>query len=577
MNITTTNRSQWRHTTSFNFFSGRMRWSPAFRRNEVREQRPSADRLKPELQPKEVNGVGWLVQQCLLLLLAACTSCGSSSAAAQPPTPKPALGINLSGPADWNTELPFVDVFHLSREWISQKRGEGWGKGPSLELDEQGWIKKLEPNCFAETPLCTIEGGHYPSGEWTILWEGEGKLELSKGKVLKPDKQSMKVNIDANGGGFFLRILETNPKNPIKNIRVLMPGVTEKQAAENPWSKSFLDRWRGVACLRFMDFQETNNSKQKAWTDRPQPSDATYTRRGIPIELLCDLANRLEADAWFCIPHEANDDYIRQFAKLVKEKLAHKRKAYIEYSNEVWNGQFEQHRYAAEQGKKLGFAEKEWEAAWRFTAHRSVEIFKIWETEFGGKDRLVRVLPSQAANSYVSEQVLSWKSASKQADVLAIAPYISMNIPPGMRSNPPLFAEKVTQWTVDQFLDHVEQNALPQCIEWMKANKKVADEHQLKLVCYEAGQHFVGIGGAENNEALTKLLHAANAHPRMKTIYAKYLAAWKKSGGDLLCHFSSVGAWSKWGSWGVLQYADDDLAHSPKYQALNQWRQSLPK
>jgi hypothetical protein len=514
----------------------------------------------------------WLAQQCVFALLI--TIALTNIVTAQPPTPKPALGINLSGPADWNTELPFVDVFHLSREWISQERGKGWGQGPPLEIDDQGWIKKLAPNCFAETPMCTIDGGHYPSGEWTILWEGDGKIEFSKGKVLKADKQSMRVDINAQGGGFFLRILATNPKSPIKNIRVLMPGVSEKEANENPWSKTFLDRWRGVACLRFMDFQETNNSKQKTWTDRPLPTDATYTRKGIPIELLCDLANRLEADAWFCIPHQADDDYIRQFAKLVKEKLSPARKAYIEYSNEVWNGQFEQHRFAGAQGKKLGFAEKEWEAAWRYTAHRSVKIFKIWEAEFGGKDRLVCVLPSQAANSYVSEQVLSWKDASKNADVLAIAPYISMNIAPNGKE---VAADKVAKWTVDQFLDHVEQKALPECIEWIKANKKVADQHKLKLVCYEAGQHFVGIGGAENNEALTKLLHAANAHPRMKTIYAKYLGAWEQNGGDLLCHFSSVSAWSKWGSWGVLQYADDDPAQSPKFEALEQWRGSLPK
>ena len=522
------------------------------------------------ISPNDPRQFRYLLLSLSIFYLAALGALTDSQAQ----SPKPALGINLSGPADWNTELPFVDVFHLSREWISQERGKSWGKGPPLELDEQGWIKKLEPNCFAETPLCTIEGGHYPSGEWTILWQGDGKLELSKGKVLKADKQSMKVNIDAQGGGFFLRLLETDPKSPIKNIRLLMPGVTEQQASDNPWSKTFLDRWRGVACFRFMDFQETNNSKQKTWADRPLPTDATYTRKGIPIELLCDLANRLDADPWFCIPHQADDNYVRQFAKLVKEKLAPKRKAYIEYSNEVWNGQFEQHRYAGAQGKKLGFAEKEWEAAWRYTAHRSVEIFSIWEKEFGGKDRLVRVLPSQAANSYVSEQILSWKDASKNADVLAIAPYISMNISP---SDKDLGADNVSKWNVDQFLDHVEQKALPQCIEWIKANKKVADQHKLRLTCYEAGQHFVGIAGAENNEALTKLLHAANAHPRMKTIYAKYFAAWEKNGGDLLCHFSSVGAWSKWGSWGVLQYADDNPAQSPKMEAIQQWMRSFPK
>lgn len=497
---------------------------------------------------------------------------GGSLAAAAPPAPRPALGINLSGPADWNTELPFVDVFRLSRQWISQRKGEGWGKGPKLELDERGWVQRLETDCFAETPLCTIEGGHYPSGEYTVLWEGDGKIELSKGKIVSSAPGRLVVNIDAKGGGFFLRLRETKPGNPVRHIRVLMPGFTAEDAAKNPWHPKFLARWRGVACLRFMDFQETNNSKQRKWSDRPRPDDATFTRNGIPVELLCDLANRLEADAWFCLPHEADDEYVREFARLAKSKLDPKCRAYVEYSNEVWNGQFKQSKYAGEQGMKLGFAEKSWEAAWRFTAHRSVEIFRVWEEIFGGHDRLVRVLPSQAANSYVSKQVAGWKETAQHADALAIAPYISMNVP---KEGKRLTTADVAAWSVDRFLDYVETNALPESIRWMAESRKIAVQHGLKLVCYEAGQHFVGVAGGENDAALTKLLHAANAHPRMAAIYKKYYAAWEANGGDLLCHFSSVSQWSKWGSWGLLQFFDDDLATSPKFVATMEWAKKL--
>ena len=488
------------------------------------------------------------------------------------PRPHPALGINLSGPADWNTELPFVDVFRLSRQWISQKRGEGWGQGPKLDLDERGWVKRLEAGCFAETPLCTIDGGHYPSGQWMVLWEGDGKIELSKGKVVSSAPGKLLADIDAKGGAIFLRLRETKPENPVRNIRVIMPGFTVEEVAKNPWHPNFLARWRGVACLRFMDFQETNGSKQRQWSDRARTEDATFTRNGIPAELLFDLANRLETDAWICLPHEADDDYVREFAKLAKAKLDPKRKIYVEYSNEVWNGQFKQSKYAGEQGVKLGLADKPWEAAWRYTAKRSLEIFRIWEEVFGGRERLVRVLPSQAANSYVAKQIIGWKDAAQHADALAIAPYISMNIPKDGRK---FSAAQTATWTVDQFLDYAETNALPESIRWMQENQKVADQYGLKLVCYEAGQHFVGVGGAENDPALTKLLHAANAHPRMREIYRKYYAAWEANGGDLLCHFSSVGQWSKWGSWGLLQFADDDARQSPKFTATMEWARQV--
>src|SRR5947209_861136 len=72
----------------------------------------------------------------------------------------PRLGINLSAPKDYGTEMPFVDVFRTARPWISQRQGAGWGKGPALSLDEHGWVTRLQPGCWAETLLCTVRGGH---------------------------------------------------------------------------------------------------------------------------------------------------------------------------------------------------------------------------------------------------------------------------------------------------------------------------------------------------------------------------------------------------------------------------------
>jgi hypothetical protein len=109
--------------------------------------------------------------------------------------------------------------------------------------------------------------------------------------------------------------------------------------------------------------------------------------------------------------------------------------------------------------------------------------------------------------------------------------------------------------------------------EWMREQKKVADKYGLLLVAYEGGQHLVGVGGAENNEKLTQLFIEANAHPRMGEIYRKYLQAWVEVGGDLFCHFSSVGRWTKWGSWGLLQFYDDPP--TPKFRAVMEWAKEL--
>jgi hypothetical protein len=494
-------------------------------------------------------------------------ACALPAAAADAPRPGPRLGINIAGPADWNSELPFADVFRLSRPWISQRKGAGWGKGPALDLDERGWVRRLEPDCWAETLLCTIEGGHYPAGRYAVLYEGEGTIDLWGAAAVESRAPGrLTARVDPSKGAIFLRLTATDPANPVRAIRVIPPGL-EEGLRENPWSPQFLDRWRGVACLRFMDLQETNNSPIASWADRPRPDGATFSERGVPLELLADLANRLEADPWFCIPHRADDDFVRRFATLAKERLDPRRKVFVEYSNEVWNGMFRQNAYAAERGKALGFGDKPWEAAWRYTAVRSVEIFRIWEDVFGGRERLVRVLPSQAANAYVSRQIVEFRDAWRSADALVIAPYVSFNV----ARDGKLLASEVAKWTVERLLDHIETVALPEAVGWIRESKKVADERGLRLVAYEAGQHLVGVGGAENDEALTRLLQAANRHPRMGAIYRKYLEAWEREGGDLLCHFSSVSKWSKWGSWGLLEHADEDPRTSPKFMAVMEW------
>ncbi|MGN1065147.1 MAG: hypothetical protein ACI4QC_07020, partial [Thermoguttaceae bacterium] len=115
------------------------------------------------------------------------------------------MGINLAGVCDWNTELPFVDVFLETRQWISQRKGESWGKGPELDLDSNGWVKSLKNDCWAEVPLCTINGGHFPSGIYTVTYEGEGKLEFGNAKVVSEKEKTLEIEVDSKNGAFWLR------------------------------------------------------------------------------------------------------------------------------------------------------------------------------------------------------------------------------------------------------------------------------------------------------------------------------------------------------------------------------------
>ena len=482
------------------------------------------------------------------------------------------LGINLAAVKNYATELPFVDLFRMSGGWVSQHKKGKWGDGPTLELDEHGWVKRLEPNCIAITIVCGIKGNHYPSGNYTVLYDGEGELAFRNAANNKDivSKTAGKIVVNVNAkSAFHIEIVETNPLNYIRNIRVIMPGF-ESDYATNPWHPQFIKRWSGIACIRLMDFMMTNNSSQMIWDDRPKLTDASFTKKGVPLELMLDLANRLEADPWFCMPHLADDAYIKQFAQMVKAHLKPNLRAWVEYSNEVWNNIFKQTKYANLKGQELSLMGQNSNATAHYYAHRSMQIFDIWQAVYGGNSGFVRVLASQAVNTYRSETILSFKNAAKQADVLAIAPYVSVHVSP--RSKDALVVSEVAAWNLDKLFEHIFAVALPKSQQSIQQNKKIADQYGVKLVAYESGQHLVGALGTENNDAITKLFTEANADPRMGEVYNQNLNAWAQAGGDLICSYNSVGKWSKWGSWGLLQYYDD--VPTAKFKAVMQWAKS---
>lgn len=479
---------------------------------------------------------------------------------------QPSLAINLAGPADWNTELPFVDLFRFTRPWVSQQDGKDWGQGPALSLDDKGWVKSLPAGAWAETFMTSYDT-HYPAGKYVVLYDGEGTLTFGGGG---PQGQSggngrIVVNVDPKKGVFTLQVRKVNPANYIRNIRVLMPG-TEATYKTAPFTPTFLNRWRGVSAIRFMDWMNTNNSTVAKWSQRPKVDDSNWATKGIPAEVMIDLANRLNADAWFCIPHLADDDYVRSFATVAASSLKPGLRVYLEYSNEVWNGQFAQAQYAGQQGLAAKLGEHEWDAGWHWYAQRSTRMFSAWNSKFP-RARTVRVLASQAGNAYVSDQILGFERAAQSADALAIAPYFGFT--PGPNDTPS--SDAVATWSLDRLFDHVRQNVVPEARKYMRDNKVVATKYHLPMIAYEGGQHLVGVQGGENNDNLTKLFTSANRDARMGEMYDAYLRIWKKEGGGLFGNFSSVGAHSKWGSWGQFEYADEPFSSSAKYQSLVRW------
>lgn len=493
------------------------------------------------------------------------------------------MGINLAEIADYSASLPFVDLFHSARPFPQD-----------LDLDKHGWVRSLKKGQSASTYLNWDIPGKYPGGVYKVFYEGTGKINYGAAAKAISHKPGLDLlAVDASKGGIQLTITETDPNDYIRNIRVIMPGGVcdnqplkpvrsrinckkatfipfEKYYIKNRFNPALLKFLQPFKVLRFMDMMKTNNSEVSSWQDRTPLDAATWSQEsGAPIEVMVDLANQLHADPWFNMPHKADDDYIRHFAKYIKKNLRPDLKIYIEYSNETWNSQFKQTHYVNEQGQKLGLDTNLWQGGQRYYSQRAVEIFTIWEEVFKGTNRLVRVLATQAANAYFADLVLNHNDAYKQTDALAIAPYFGAYLG--------LPQANVGQESVGSLFTRIRKKALPEAIDWINKNAKVAKKYHVDLIAYEGGPHLTGVLGEENNDKLNKLFDRANRNTQMRASHARYFDAWRKAGGKLFVYFSAPGQYTKWGRWGITESLYASRKDSPKYDAVMRFIENNPQ
>jgi hypothetical protein len=505
------------------------------------------------------------------------------------------LGTNLNVMADWSPEITPIDLFKMSRPFFSGT-AEVWEDDRDLDVDMHGWVRSLQSGQVARTVMLS-DNVQYPAGDYILLYDGAGTVEYQYSKqtnrVEHRGSGREVLSLDPAHGGLSITIYDTDPQDYLRNFRILIPGgtcegtvdrwcddshpcVSGRCVAFEPddelrlFNPDFADRTRSYGVLRFMDWMQTNGSTQRSWIDRPLPGDATWSAKGVPVEVMVALANYVGKDPWFCMPHLADTGYIERFATYVRDNLALDRKAYVEYSNEVWNHLFPQAEYAADNGISANLGKSEFEAQLHFYARRTTEVHRIWERVFGGNERLVRVVASQSINPWVSSTILGFEDTAAHADVLAIAPYFGSELgEPGEQA-------RVERMTIDQLMAELRNASLPIAVRGMKGHAAVARLHGLDLVAYEGGQHLVGTGANVDSDRLNSLFDSANRDPRMKDIYRDYLRAWRNSGGRLFVHFTSVGVPSKWGRWGALEWMQQPRSAAPKFDAITEFAESNP-
>jgi hypothetical protein len=506
---------------------------------------------------KRFTGPISVVVICLLLLSL------SIQVSAQPRSP---IYMNL----EWvNAEMRswmFLDVFKNSRPWVSNRVGQPWGAGGTLDLRSDGWIASLQAGQYATAILLNYPVSQHPFSQYVVLYDGEGRIEFGAGSAQVTSRAAGRMTITIQSVPVLLEVRETNPENPLRNIRVV-PVEWESNYQTQIFHPVFLQSLSGYPVIRFMDVMRTNNNPSVNWSDRTTPDSSTQgTSRGMALEYMIMLANRVGFDPWFTIPFNATDDYIRSFATMARDQLDPGRRVVIELSNEVWNCLFSQCTQARALGLANGLSGEATQAGHFWYARRSVQMFQIFEEVFGGTQRLYRVLASQSANDWVSRQVTQFENAGQYADALAIAPYFGVTVAPAR-------LDEYIDLTVDELIARTAGQIETGIPQYIRNHLTIASNLGLDLIAYEGGQHFVGINGVENNATLNQLFDDVNRDPRMRCLYRQYLDTWSEiTGGGAFALFNYISSWSIYGRWGVLEYQTQPIADAPKYQGILEFR-----
>ena len=527
------------------------------------------------------------------------------------------VAIGLAALKDWSVQQPFLDVMKTARPWLGHLPGRYGGVEyeellAQGHLNENGWPLRLPPELGSIGTLILTdmpEAATSLSGRYVLRFNGKGVVEVAgRASNIRYGAGQVSFDYTPGPGSVEIRLQRINGADPLRDITVVRQDRLDAFDAGAVFNPDWIARIDGFKALRMMDWAETNNADVSRWRDRPKPADFTYALKGVPLEVMIALANEVATDLWINIPHLADDDYARAAAVMVRAGLSPAQKVYVEYSNEVWNWQFAQTKWADEQ------ARARWgqrDVGGQFYGMRAAEVAQIFSAVFAQPDspELVNVISTQTGWLGLEDGILNaplWQAEGNPApatffDAYAISGYFggvlglpergaqmqkwlneSAQIAAAQAAQQGLSGQQAETYIAAHRFDHATALAGRELLDgsvtgdsndtllYLKTrvwpyHAQIAQKHGLSLIMYEGGSHVVGLGEQVDNAELTAFFHHLNYAPEMGLLYTELLKNWRDIGGQLFNAYSDVYAPTKWGSWGALRHLGDT---NPRFDAL---------
>jgi hypothetical protein len=314
---------------------------------------------------------------------------------------------------------------------------------------------------------------------------------------------------------------------------------------------------------------------------------------GMPISVMCALANKLKAHGWFCMPPNLNDASMQSYASAVFASLDSDLWAIFEHSNEVWNSGF---------------------PVFALSASRSAKEFSSWDWSKGQgwmndrmADAVAAVAGSRQYRNAWGVQNVSTNQATQDAlfecdsvsggieadftinkyDFIATAPYYNTGFT--YSGTAAAYSGYVTAiqgsdyaWMADQLTtssginEQIDDHITTYIPSWIAAAARFRGRrgaYGIKVVCYEGGCHVVGANSIDGGfpasgvsvadvQAFWINYLSSAAHAGVMT---DYLTRLKTAGVYMPSQFTVAGVWTTGGTWGMQKIPQSSV--TPQWTA----------
>ena len=503
------------------------------------------------------------------------------------------LGVNISLPERGGT---FVDLVKEGYRWHDLDSGAELVRA---QVDERGWPRIDARFIYDVRPVAEWSGEiddpeRYRldmSGTDACSFVGQAEVVVVVGGGVRNLQYDAARNLTTfdfaalspgpNHGLFILEFRQTQ-RTPgdevgtgIAEFRMLRPGYPRD--SEQLFTDDLLAALNSAAfgAIRFMDFTAANGSEPqypavREWAQRKLPHDAAQNRiavldkpDGAAWEHAIALANATALDLWINVPLSASEDYVRQLARLMRERVDPALKLYVESSNEVWNTApaFNQSLYNKAQARALGIGEHE------NHARRSVELSRIFAEVFGDaaiNDRVRVVLCShQPMLKWWMEPMLQyidreWGPPRDLIYGIASQTYFSGGVADGASVEQILAAARRA---IDSLIDETGSTNEAGRRQWVE--KARAWDLVGGYMSYEGGPDHGG--GSRVN--IANRIRAERSAQMGELLRYNLVEGFWNLGGGLAMQFTLSSGYNRFGAWGLT---DDigDLDRNAKFAAV---------